>query len=99
MMHSQKVMLSPSSPMIPVDDFKFDDSHVLSSLAVKTLIDNSLKNLNTVNPEIERRLAILEMKCKNIVIDEDISVQNKTQTLTVEERLAILERKCVNMKI
>ena len=93
------IELSPSSPMIPVEDFEFDDSHVLSSLAVKTLIDNSLKNFNTFNPDIERRLAILEAKCKNIVIDEDVNVQDKTQALTVEERLAILERKCVNMKI
>ena len=47
---------------------------------------------------IERRLQILEEKCKNIIIDEDtLTVPN--ESMTIEERLQILERKCANIKI
>ncbi len=47
--------------------------------------------------DFERRLAILEAKCKNIIIEDEPIVQS--ETLTLEERLQILERKCANIKI
>ena len=49
----------------------------------------------TANPDIERRIAILEAKCKNIVV-EDIPV-TQNESLTFEQRLAILELKCANI--
>ena len=67
----------------------------MTSAAIKELIDSHLKNLHTTNPEIERRIAILEAKCKNIDVDEDVNVPS--ESLTIEERLAILELKCANM--
>ena len=53
----------------------------------------------STNSDVERRLAILEEKCKNITLDDDVKVQSETQTLSVEERLSILERKCANINI
>ena len=75
------------------------NNKILTAKAVKKLIDNNLKHSLTSNADIERRLAILEAKCKNMYIDtnEDISVHN--DTLSIEERLQILELKCANIKI
>ena len=33
---------SPTSPLIPNNEFIYDDTHVMSSLAVKTLVDESM---------------------------------------------------------
>ena len=75
-------------------------------------LDERVKKLEkggnlTSNEDIERRLAILEAKCKNIIVDDEVSVQSETtspmgaaqRALTVEERLQILERKCANINI
>ena len=89
---------------------EYSDNHIMSSKAVKELIDNNLQQIlqgnSASNADIERRLQILEAKCKNIVIEasvtesanDGINVQSE-QTLTFEERLTILERKCANIKI
>ena len=49
------------------------------------------------NADIERRIAILEAKCKNISIDSDIVTHTESVTLTTEQRLRILELKCANI--
>ena len=73
-----------------------DDLKVLNDRVDK--LEKGGNNL-TFNEDIERRLAILEAKCRNIIIDEVVSVQSEGRTLTIEERLTLLERKCANMKI
>ena len=72
-------------------------------------VDERVKQLekgNLTNPDFERRIAILEAKCKNITLESDIDVQSETlaeleprrdESLTLEERLQILERKCANI--
>ena len=47
------------------------------------------------NPEIERRIAILEAKCKNIVGDIPVA---QSESLSLEQRLVILEQKCANIQ-
>ena len=50
--------------------------------------------------DFERRLAVLEAKCRNIHIDgEDEINVTSNESLTIEERLQILERKCSSIKI
>ena len=69
---------------------------------IKALTDR-VKNLETnggltgVSPDFERRLEIVEMKLRNIVIDE-VEVSAEVHTLTLEQRIEIIERKCANIE-
>ena len=75
------------------------DETVFDKIVYKDDLKQILESNNASNADIERRLSILEAKCKNIIIDNGVSVQSNEQTLTIEERLTLLEAKCANMKI
>ena len=79
---------------------------VMENIVYKDVIDSldeRVKRLEkggnlTANPDIERRLLILEAKCKNIVINDEPMITSINE-LTIEERLQILERKCANIHL
>ena len=93
-----KVELVSSNVMTYKDSTSFND--IVYKDDVKSLNEKVDKLINgnlTANADIERRIAILEAKCKNIVLQDEPTVQ--TATLSLEERLQILERKCANINI
>ena len=86
-------------------DGEYSDNHIMSSKAIKELIDKHTNGVTTSNQEIERRISVLELKLKNIAVtndaralsgkaDEPVALHN----LTLEERLELIERKCANIQ-
>ena len=82
-----------------IENIVYKDELKALSDRVKKLEGNG--GLTETPNDFERRLSILEAKCRNIHVDEEINVTslNETKALTLEERLQILERKCSNINV
>ena len=83
-----------------IENIVYRDSFDELNERVKKLENGGSGGLMKPSDDFERRLAVLEAKCRNIHIDgeDEINVMSN-ETLTIEERLQILERKCSSIKI
>ena len=72
--------LSLTSPLIPNEEFVYEDSHVLSSLAVKTLVDNNLKQSGNDAENIKTQSLTIKSESQQI----NLTVTNiKTYECTI----------------